>query len=131
MKPNEISGAIVDAAYHLHTRLGPGLLESVYEELLAYERNVARHQTRIVILNEVKNPVERSRYAQRNLTGCFAMLSMTMTGSLGIKRLRRLGVNYERQKPVPVRYDDRILEIGFRTDLIVDAPRLREPIIPC
>ena len=32
---NEITGEIVDAAYRLHTRLGPGLLESVYETVLA------------------------------------------------------------------------------------------------
>ncbi|HEX9939610.1 MAG TPA: GxxExxY protein [Longimicrobium sp.] len=32
---NEITGEIVDAAYQLHTRLGPGLLESVYEAILA------------------------------------------------------------------------------------------------
>lgn len=34
---NFISGAIVDAAVHVHCRLGPGLLESVYESVLAYE----------------------------------------------------------------------------------------------
>jgi GxxExxY protein len=34
---NEISGQIVDAAYRVHTVLGPGLLESVYEEVLAHE----------------------------------------------------------------------------------------------
>ena len=34
---NEISGAIVDAAYHVHCALGPGLLESVYEKVLAHE----------------------------------------------------------------------------------------------
>jgi GxxExxY protein len=33
----QITGIIVDAAYHLHTRLGPGLLESVYEAVLARE----------------------------------------------------------------------------------------------
>ena len=32
---DEITGEIVDAAYKLHTRLGPGLLESVYEAVLA------------------------------------------------------------------------------------------------
>jgi GxxExxY protein len=32
---NEISKQIVDSAYRLHTALGPGLLESVYEVLLA------------------------------------------------------------------------------------------------
>lgn len=31
---NEISGIIIDAAYHIHSRLGPGLLESVYEVVL-------------------------------------------------------------------------------------------------
>jgi GxxExxY protein len=35
--PNIISGQIVDAAIHVHSRLGPGLLESVYETVLAYE----------------------------------------------------------------------------------------------
>ncbi len=34
---NDISGQIVDAAIHVHSRLGPGLLESVYEHVLAYE----------------------------------------------------------------------------------------------
>jgi iron complex transport system substrate-binding protein len=32
---NAITGQIVDAAYGIHRRLGPGLLESVYEALLA------------------------------------------------------------------------------------------------
>ena len=35
MDIDEISGRIVDAAYHIHTELGPGLLESVYEAVLA------------------------------------------------------------------------------------------------
>jgi GxxExxY protein len=34
---NEIAREIVDAAYKVHTRLGPGLLESVYEVCLAHE----------------------------------------------------------------------------------------------
>lgn len=32
---NVISGIIVDAAYHIHYDLGPGLLESVYQPILA------------------------------------------------------------------------------------------------
>lgn len=32
---DELTGMIVDAAYRLHTRIGPGLLENVYEALLA------------------------------------------------------------------------------------------------
>jgi GxxExxY protein len=36
MNLNEISGIVVDEAYRLHAEVGPGLLESVYESLLAY-----------------------------------------------------------------------------------------------
>ena len=34
---NEISRQVVDAADKIHTTLGPGLLESVYEALMVYE----------------------------------------------------------------------------------------------
>ena len=37
MHENELSKIIVDAAYHVHVSLGPGLYESVYETILAYE----------------------------------------------------------------------------------------------
>jgi GxxExxY protein len=34
---NEIATIVVDAAFKVHTTLGPGLLESVYETVLSYE----------------------------------------------------------------------------------------------
>jgi GxxExxY protein len=34
---NQISGKIVDSAFEVHTTLGPGLIESVYESCLAHE----------------------------------------------------------------------------------------------
>jgi len=37
MTINDVSGAIVDAAIQVHRDLGPGLLESVYEAVMAYE----------------------------------------------------------------------------------------------
>jgi GxxExxY protein len=37
MSENAVAQQIVDAAYRVHTTLGPGLLESVYETALAYE----------------------------------------------------------------------------------------------
>lgn len=37
MKENEITGKILDAAYKIHNSLGPGLFESVYENLMFYE----------------------------------------------------------------------------------------------
>ncbi len=37
MTENEISRLIVDSAFRIHTTLGPGLLESVYETTLTHE----------------------------------------------------------------------------------------------
>jgi len=37
MTENEIGDVVVDCVIRIHTRLGPGLLESVYESVLAYE----------------------------------------------------------------------------------------------
>lgn len=37
MSENELSKIIVNCAYQIHTALGPGLLESVYEEIMYYE----------------------------------------------------------------------------------------------
>jgi len=42
MTENELSKIIVDCCFKVHSALGPGLLESVYEEALAYE--LAKHQ---------------------------------------------------------------------------------------
>jgi GxxExxY protein len=37
MLMNEITGAIIATAIEIHRRLGPGLLETVYRKVLAYE----------------------------------------------------------------------------------------------
>ena len=37
MEHNEVTGVIIDTALDIHRRLGPGLLESVYRKILAYE----------------------------------------------------------------------------------------------
>ena len=68
---NELAKHIVDASYRIHTTLGPGLLESVYEMVLAYE-------------------------------------------------LERRGLRTVRQAPIPIVYDGTRIELGFRTDLIVE-----------
>jgi len=59
MTENEIAKIIVDAAYHIHVKLGPGLLESVYETVLAYELkkrglNVVRQQPIPVVYDELQ-----------------------------------------------------------------------------
>jgi GxxExxY protein len=69
---NEITGAIVDSAYHIHTRLGPGLLESVYEAILA-------------------------------------------------RTLEKRGLLVERQKRIPIEYEDLYFEEAFRADMVVDG----------
>ena len=70
-KENELATIIVDCSFHIHVKLGPGLLESVYEEVLFYE-------------------------------------------------LTKQGLKVERQKSLPVIWDNLKLNLGFRTDLIVE-----------
>jgi GxxExxY protein len=51
MTENEISKIIVDMAMKTHTALGPGLLESVYETVLAFElrKNGLRVKRQVMI----------------------------------------------------------------------------------
>ena len=71
MHENQLAKEIVDAAYQVHTKLGPGLFESVYEVVLAHE-------------------------------------------------LKDRGLAVERQKAIPIHYDDLIFDEGFRADIIVE-----------
>ena len=59
MDENELSQIIVNSAYQIHKQLGPGLLESVYEEIMYYELNkqglhVARQKAIPVIWDDFK-----------------------------------------------------------------------------
>jgi GxxExxY protein len=59
MTENEIAKIIVDAAFQVHKRLGPGLLESVYEVILAHELkkrglNVKRQVPVPIVFDEIK-----------------------------------------------------------------------------
>jgi GxxExxY protein len=68
---NEISQLIIGCAIKVHTALGPGLLESAYEECLYYE-------------------------------------------------LVKEGLKVEKQKALPLIYEEIKLEVGYRLDLIVE-----------
>ena len=62
MTPNAVAHEIVDAAYHVHVALGPGLLESVYEVVLAHELqgrdlSVVRQQPIPITYRGVQFPV--------------------------------------------------------------------------
>ena len=77
MTENEVAKQILDAAFAVHTKLGPGLLESVYEVVLAYE-------------------------------------------------LQKRGLTAERQKPMPIVYDNIRFDEAFRSDLVVDGKVIAE-----
>jgi GxxExxY protein len=68
---DEIASVIVDCAFKVHTKLGPGLLESAYEACLSHE-------------------------------------------------LKKRGLKVDRQIPQPVHYDDIIIDVGYRLDLLVN-----------
>jgi GxxExxY protein len=71
MTENELATAAVDICYNIHTKLGPGLLESVYEAAFAYE-------------------------------------------------LDKRNIPYARQKGIVANYENIVLDIGFRADIIMD-----------
>jgi GxxExxY protein len=71
MTENELSKIVFDCALKVHQSLGPGLLESAYEECLFYE-------------------------------------------------LKKQGLNVEKQKPLPLIYEEVKLDIGYRIDIIVN-----------
>ncbi|MCE2894451.1 MAG: GxxExxY protein [Flammeovirgaceae bacterium] len=71
MNENELSRIIVHSCFKIHSELGPGLLESVYEELLSYE-------------------------------------------------LKKQNLNFSRQQGIPVVYENVKLDLGFRSDIIVE-----------
>jgi len=37
MTENELATMAVNSAFHIHSQLGPGLLESVYQKIMAHE----------------------------------------------------------------------------------------------
>lgn len=59
MTENEVAKQIVDVAFKIHTTFGPGLLESVYETIMAYELqkrglSVRRQQAIPVIYEDIR-----------------------------------------------------------------------------
>lgn len=59
MTENELAAIVVDLCLKIHRRLGPGLLESVYEEVLCYELRKAglgysRQQKIAVVYEDIR-----------------------------------------------------------------------------
>jgi GxxExxY protein len=53
MSENEISKIVIDASIKIHRKLGPGLLERVYQECLFYELK----KTNLKVERQVKLPI--------------------------------------------------------------------------
>lgn len=53
MEKDELTGQILGVAFRVHTALGPGLLESVYEIVLAHELR----KTGLLVATQVEMPV--------------------------------------------------------------------------
>ena len=68
----ELTGRVIRCAYKVHSTLGPGLLESAYEESLSFE-------------------------------------------------MSEEGLQFERQKPMPLIYKDVRLDIGYRIDILAES----------
>jgi len=51
---NKLSGIVLDASIKIHSKLGPGLFESVYQKCLAYELEKAG----LSVKTEVRLPIE-------------------------------------------------------------------------
>ncbi len=54
MSVNEIAKIVVDSAFKIHTRLGPRLFESVYENIMEYELT---HEHGLEVKRQVPIPV--------------------------------------------------------------------------
>jgi GxxExxY protein len=68
---DRVASLIVDCGLCVHRALGPGLLESAYEECLAYE------------------------FTKRNIA-------------------------FQKQLPMPISYDGKVLDVGYRLDFLVE-----------
>ncbi|MCW3070820.1 MAG: hypothetical protein JWO44_710 [Bacteroidetes bacterium] len=59
MQENDITGILIDIFIKVHSQLGPGLLESVYEEIICHELrkrelNYSRQHGIAVVYDEIK-----------------------------------------------------------------------------
>lgn len=77
MENDQLTEKIIGCAIEVHRNLGPGLLESTYEECLAYE-------------------------------------------------LTKVNIPFERQKNLPVRYKETLLDCGYRLDMLVNGEVILE-----
>jgi GxxExxY protein len=117
MHENEIAKEIVNAAYKIHTTLGPGLLESVYEANLTYELSkrcidVARQQPSPVVYEYVRMDI-----------GFRADLAVGGLVTVELKSVEMVAPAHRKQLLTYQRLADKRLglSINFGTELIKDG----------
>jgi len=114
---NDVATQIVDAAYKIHTELGPGLLESVYEVVMAEELTrrglrVVRQQAIPVVYGNVKLDI-----------GFRADLIVEGKVIIEIKSVEAIAPVHRKQLLTYLRLADKRLGllINFDTELIKDG----------
>ncbi len=117
MTENAIAKEIVDAAFRIHTRLGPGLLESVYDTVLAYELD--RRGLRAVRQQAIPVVYENVRIA----TGFRADLIVDDKVIVEVKSVELLAPVHRKQLLTYLRLADKRLGllINFQVVLIKDG----------
>lgn len=117
MTENEIATRIADAAYKIHTTLGPGLLESVYEAVMAEE--LTRRGLRVVRQQAIPVVYERVRLE----VGFRADLVVEGSVIVEIKSVEALAPVHKKQLLTYLRLAEKRLGllINFDTELIKDG----------
>ena len=114
MTENEIATQIVDVAFHIHSRYGPGLLESVYEAIMAHDLQkrgltISRQQPIPLVHDEIRMGV-----------GFRADLIVGKKVVVEIKSIEAIGPVHKKQLLTYLRLADKRpgLLINFNVDLI-------------
>ena len=117
MTENAIATEIVDAAFRIHTTLGPGLLESVYQTVLAYE--LGRRGLRTVSQQPIPVVYENIRID----TGFRADLVVEDKVIIEIKSVELIAPVHKKQLLTCLRLADKRLGllINFQVALIRDG----------
>ncbi len=117
MTENEIATQVVDAAFKIHTRLGPGLLESVYQAVMAYELQ----KRGLRVIREQPIPVV---YENVHLEmGFRADLVVEEKVLVELKSIKAIAPIHKKQLLTHLRLTSKRLGllINFNTDLIKDG----------
>jgi GxxExxY protein len=117
MTENQAAKIIVDAAYRIHTRLGPGLLESVYQTVLAYE--LTKRGLHVVCQQPIPIIYDDITFEK----GFFADLIVEDLVIVELKSVERTAAVHKKQLLTYVRLADKRLGllINFGTALIKEG----------